>query len=268
MDGNANRTGEMQWFPTSPPMRYCRIIRIASAGCQQIRSCPQYPHCISNKWRTCSGSPSGPQLPKTIEEFIMLGSSSELKASKTPQPGGSLQFIKTMFRAKAKQIQSCSSRCRACCTILYLIVPVWIGPIQGYANLASADWDMNALTSVRKCQRWTSCRDIHMDPKNRAWARLQNHIQIVQKHSDLRHEEHEVGQKGLQQLLRPWAVALQLSSCVSTTLSAWLHAFFYLIYRSTAVHEYTSNNTYTPYTTFSLQIKCCCYWLSSDCRAS
>lgn len=26
---NANRTGEMQWFPTSPPMRYCRIIRIA-----------------------------------------------------------------------------------------------------------------------------------------------------------------------------------------------------------------------------------------------
>lgn len=198
----------------------------------------------------------------------MLGSSSELKASKTPQPGGSLQFIKTMFRAKAKQIQSCSSRCRACCTILYLIVPVWIGPIQGYANLASADWDMNALTSVRKCQGWTSCRDIHMDPKNRAWARLQNHIQIVQKHSDLRHEEHEVGQKGLQQLLRPWAVALQLSSCVSTTLSAWLHAFFYLIYRSTAVHEYTSNNTCTPYTTFSLQIKCCCYWLSSDCRAS
>ena len=36
------------------------------------------------------GSPSGPQplLPKAIEGFIMLGSSSVLKASKTPQPRG------------------------------------------------------------------------------------------------------------------------------------------------------------------------------------
>ena len=66
-----------------------------------------------------------------------------------------------------------------------------------------------------------------MDSKRRAWAWLQNHIQIIQKHSDLRHEEHKVGQKGLQRLFRLVALALlQVSSWVSTTLSVCLAVDF------------------------------------------